>query len=47
MKSIAKDPITIKTLQWVNSFPDVSETEMKKQVISIEKMSVEYGEGFI
>ena len=44
---IAKeDPTTQETIQEISSFPDMTEEQVEEQIINLEKMSIENGEGF-
>ena len=44
---IAKeDPTTQETIQEINAFPDMTEEQVEEQIINLEKMSIENGEGF-
>ncbi len=40
------DPETQKTIQEIKSFPDMSEEQVEEQIINLDKMSIEHGEGF-
>lgn len=44
---IAKeDPTTQETIQEISAFPDMTEEQVEEQIINLEKMSIENGEGF-
>ena len=44
---IAKeDPTTQETIQEISSFPDMTDEQIEEQIINLEKMSIENGEGF-
>ena len=44
---IAKeDPSTQETIQEISAFPDMTEEQVEEQIINLEKMSIENGEGF-
>ena len=47
IETIAKeDPITQETIQEISSFPDMTDEQVEEQIINLEKMSIENGEGF-
>jgi len=41
-----EDPTTQQTISEVNSFPDMTEEQLEEQILNLEKMSIENGEGF-
>jgi len=44
---IAKeDPITQTTIQEISAFPDITEEQVEEQIVNLDKMSIENGEGF-
>lgn len=44
---IAKeDPTTQTTIQEISAFPDMTEEQVEEQIVNLEKMSIENGEGF-
>src|SRR5690606_27430024 len=48
IETIAKeDPTTQETIQEISSFPDMTDEQVEEQIINLEKMSIENGEGFI
>lgn len=42
-----KDPVTQKTIEEISSFPDLTEEQVDEQIINLDKMSIEHGEGFV
>lgn len=42
-----EDKSTQETIQEISSFPDMTEEQIEEQIINLEKMSIENGEGFI
>ena len=45
---IAKDDLTTQeTIKEISSFPDMTEEQVEEQIINLDKMSIENGEGFI
>jgi hypothetical protein len=48
IEAIANEDLTTQeTIKEISSFPDMTEEEVEEQIISLEKMSIENGEGFI
>jgi len=41
-----EDPTTQETIQEISAFPDMTEEQVELQIINLEKMSIENGEGF-
>lgn len=41
-----EDPTTQETIQEIRAFPDMTEEQVELQIINLEKMSIENGEGF-
>lgn len=47
IEHIAKeDPTTQETIQEISAFPDMTVAQVEEQIINLEKMSIENGEGF-
>ena len=47
LEHIAKeDPTTQETIQEISAFPDMTVEQVEEQIINLEKMSIENGEGF-
>lgn len=42
-----KDQSTQETIQEISSLPDLTEEQVDEQIINLDKMSIEHGEGFI
>lgn len=44
---IAKeDPVTQETIEEIRAFPDMTEDQVEEQIINLEKITIEHGEGF-
>lgn len=41
-----EDPTTQETIKEISAFPDMTEEQVEEQIINLEKMSIENGEGF-
>ncbi|GHB70958.1 hypothetical protein [Persicitalea jodogahamensis] len=42
-----KDQLTRETIQGISSLPDLTEEQVDEQIINLDKISIEHGEGFV